>query len=90
MGVDRYFEAQAEKGRAHWERELIKELKAEREELLEDRQTMRAGAPVGPLAHFRANNKLTAWVNRVAMNEYKVRLLDDVILFLEQRWEMGD
>ena len=63
MGVDRYFEAQAEKRKAHWERELIKELKAEREKLFEDRESI--------------------------VNEWMVSRLNDVILFLEQRWEMG-
>ena len=88
MGVDRYFEAQAEKGKAHWERELIKELKAEREELFKDGQEMRAGTPTGPLAHLRAGEKLIEWVNGITVIECRLSRLDDIILFLEQRWGM--
>ena len=89
MGIDRYFEAQTEKRKAHWERELIKELRAERKELFEDGQGMRAGAPADPLAHLRAGDKLIEWANGIAVIECEVLRLDDVILFLEQRWEMG-
>ena len=88
MGVDRYFEAQAEKGKAHWERELIKELKAERKELFGIGQEMRAGAPAGLLAHIGAGDKLIKWANDIAVIECEASRLDDVILFLEQRWEM--